>query len=88
MHERLANEFVFRLARRAAAIVARCLRDDEKRVAFDRFHRAFREELCRYEEERELMENRLKGCVQRPEPVHERPEEQVQRNEQAFEGLT
>ena len=59
MHQRLANEFVLRLARRALDIISPCLRPEEFRDALDEFHAAFREELFRYEEARERMQKRL-----------------------------
>jgi hypothetical protein len=71
MHQRLANEFVIRLARRALAIIAPCLREEEWRDAFDEFHAAFREELLRYEEERERMAARLRGCAAPARPTDE-----------------
>jgi hypothetical protein len=49
MHQRLANEFLLQLARRALAIIAPCLREEEQRDAFAEFHAAFEEELLRYE---------------------------------------
>jgi hypothetical protein len=61
MHQRLANEFLLRLARRALAIIAPCLREEEQRDAFAEFHTAFKEELLRYEEEKDRMQSRLKG---------------------------
>jgi hypothetical protein len=66
MHQRLANEFLFRLARRALAIIAPCLREEEQRDAFSEFHMAFKEELLRYEEEKDRMQSRLNG--NRPSP--------------------
>jgi hypothetical protein len=72
MHQRLANEFVIRLARRALAIIAPCLREEEWRDAFDEFHDAFKEEVLRYEEERERMEARLRGCATPATPAKER----------------
>jgi hypothetical protein len=71
MHQRLANEFVIRLARRALAIIAPCLREEEWRDAFDEFHAAFREELLRYEEERDRMRARLRGRPGKAEPGNE-----------------
>lgn len=59
MHKRLENEFIFRLARRALAIIAPCLREEEQRDAFCEFHQAFAEELAWYEYERERMKMRL-----------------------------
>lgn len=61
MHQRLANELVLRLARRALSIIAPCLREEEHRDAFSEFHDAFKEELLRYEDERERMLARLRG---------------------------
>jgi hypothetical protein len=61
MHQRLANEFLLRLARRAPAIIAPCLREEEQRDAFSEFHAAFKQELLRYEEDRERMQARLKA---------------------------
>ncbi len=71
MHQRLANEFVIRLARRALAIIAPCLREEEWRDAFDEFHVAFKEELLSYEEERERMAARLHGCAGPAKPTSE-----------------
>ncbi len=71
MHQRLANEFVIRLARRALSIIAPCLREEEWRDAFDEFHEAFKEELLRYEEERERMAARLRGCAAPAQPTKE-----------------
>jgi hypothetical protein len=71
MHQRLANEFVIRLARRALSIIAPCLREEEWRDAFDEFHAAFREELLRYEEERDRMRARLRGRPGTAEPTNE-----------------
>lgn len=61
MHQRLENEFLYRLARRAVAIVTPCLREEEWRDAFEEFHLAFKEELHWYEEQRERMRARLTG---------------------------
>jgi hypothetical protein len=61
MHQRLANEFLMQLARRALAIIAPCLRKEEQRDAFAEFHAAFKEELLRYENEREQLQARLAG---------------------------
>jgi hypothetical protein len=61
MHQRLANEFLLRLSRRALAIIAPCLREEEQRDAFSEFHEAFKEELLRYEQDRERMQARLNG---------------------------
>ena len=69
MHQRLANEFVIRLARRVLAIIAPCLREEEWRDAFDEFHEAFKEEPLRYEEERERMASRLRGCAAPARPT-------------------
>lgn len=78
MHERLANELVFRLARRALAIVARCLREEERRDVFDYFQRAFREELYQYEVQRDRMHERLRGCHgRRKETAAERADEEA-----------
>jgi hypothetical protein len=71
MHQRLANEFVIRLARRALAIISPCLREEEWRDAFDEFHAAFKEELLRYEQERERMGARLRGCAAPAQPTKE-----------------
>jgi hypothetical protein len=59
MHQRLANEFLLRLARRALAIIAPCLREEEQRDALAEFHAAFKEELLRYENERKWLQARL-----------------------------
>jgi hypothetical protein len=59
MHERLANEFLLRLARRATWIISPALREEEQRDAFEEFHAAFREELCWYEIERKKMRAHL-----------------------------
>jgi hypothetical protein len=72
MHQRLANEFVLRLARRALAIIGPCLREEEWRDAFDEFHAAFKEELLRYEQERERMAARLRGYAAPVPPTSER----------------
>jgi hypothetical protein len=61
MHQRLANEFLLRLSRRALAIIAPCLREEQQRDAFSEFHAAFKEELLRYEQDRERMQARLNG---------------------------
>jgi hypothetical protein len=80
MHQRLANEFVLRLARRALAIIAPCLREEEWRDAFQEFHEAFKEELIRYEVERDRMNLRLTGATTdgRTEPGHAGQEAGVQ----------
>jgi hypothetical protein len=62
MHQRLANEFLLQLARRALAIIAPCLREEERRDAFAEFLAAFKEELLRYENERERVQARLTGA--------------------------
>jgi hypothetical protein len=61
----LANEFLFRLARRAARIASPSLREEEFRDACREFHAAFKEELGWYEYERARMLARLAG---RPAP--------------------
>ena len=71
MHQRLANEFVIRLARRALAIIAPSLREEEWRDAFEEFHMAFKEELLQYEQERERMAARLRGCAAPAKPTSE-----------------
>ena len=60
-HERLANEFVLRLAQRALWIIAPALREEEHQDAFEEFARAFHEELVQYEQDRKRMIARLKG---------------------------
>ena len=65
MHERLLNELVLRLARRALGIIAPCLGEEEHRDAFDGFCEAFKVELLMYEQNRDHMEARLSG-VRRP----------------------
>jgi hypothetical protein len=52
VHQRLANEFLLSLSRRALRIIAPYLRGEEQRDAFTEFHAAFKEELLRYEYER------------------------------------
>jgi hypothetical protein len=61
MHQRLANEFLLCLSRRALAIIAPCLPEEDKRGAFSEFHAAFKEELLRYEQDRERMQARLRA---------------------------
>jgi hypothetical protein len=61
MHQRLSQEFLLRLARRAVGVIAPCLREEEMRDAFEEFYAAFKEELIRYEYERERMAARLSG---------------------------
>jgi hypothetical protein len=65
MHQRLANEFLFRLARRATRIASPALREEDLRDAYQEFHAAFKEELGWYEYERARMHARLAG---RPAP--------------------
>ena len=60
-HERLANEFVLRLAKRALWIIAPVLREEEHHDAFEEFARAFHEELVQYELDQKRMIARLKG---------------------------
>lgn len=43
------NELIVRLAKRAVAIIAPCLREEEQRDAFDEFCWAFDEEFTEYE---------------------------------------
>jgi hypothetical protein len=64
MRVRELNELTERLAGRALAIIAPCLREEEWRDAFQEFAAAFRDELIRHEVERERMQKRLG----RPEP--------------------
>jgi hypothetical protein len=59
MNQRLKNELILRLARRALAIIAPCLMESEHRDAFDEFHTAFREEILWYEVQAERMNKRL-----------------------------
>jgi hypothetical protein len=61
MNQRLSNEFLLRLARRAVHIIAPCLRETELRYAFEEFHAAFKEELRWYEFEQQRMAARLPG---------------------------
>jgi hypothetical protein len=62
MHnQRLANEFLLRLAKRATWIICPALRPEEQRDAFQEFHAAFKEELTWYEYERAKMLARLAG---------------------------
>lgn len=67
MHKRLINECCEDLARRATAITASCLREEEQREAFIEFVAAFQEVLVNYEKKRERMLARLG----RPEEVAE-----------------
>jgi hypothetical protein len=66
-HERLENEFLLRLARRALHIIAPCLREEEHRDAFNEFHAAFKEELLWFECQWERMQTRLAGATRRPQ---------------------
>ena len=59
MHQRLMNELVLSLARRALGVISACLRDDEHNDAFQEFCKAFKEELSRYEQKRKRMNTRL-----------------------------
>lgn len=61
MHQRLRNELVFRLARRALSILGCRLPQQLERGTFDECYRAFQEELGRYEAELEQMNSRLQG---------------------------
>ena len=61
MHQRLMNELVLNLARRALGVISACLRDDEHNDAFQEFCKVFKEELSRYEEKRDRMATRLGG---------------------------
>lgn len=68
MHRAL-TELNHRLARRALGRVAHLLREEEHRDAFDEFYAAFRDELLRYEVQRERMRQRL-GPSEPEEPPH------------------
>ena len=58
MHQRLANEFLLRLARRALQIIAPCLREEEHRDAFEEFTAAFKEEFNWFQMQCERMRKR------------------------------
>jgi hypothetical protein len=59
MNQRLKNELIIRLAKRALFIIAPCLREEERRDAFDEFCSAFGEELAWYETQADRMNKRL-----------------------------
>jgi hypothetical protein len=61
LHLRLQNELAFRLSREALRIIGRNLPEHERRQRFDELYRAFKEEVLRYDEEKKLMEARLRG---------------------------
>lgn len=61
MHQRLAQEFLLRLSKRALWVISPALREEEFRDAFEGFHAAFKEELDWYEFEKERMAARLAG---------------------------
>jgi hypothetical protein len=67
VHQRLLNELVLRLARRALGIALN-VREEECRERFSAFCKAFREEALLYEVQRERMEARLKAVAE-PERV-------------------
>jgi hypothetical protein len=73
MHQRLLNECSERLARRALAIVAACLRETEHQSTFCRFASVFREVLIDYEMEYERMARRFLPTARHP-AVGETPE--------------
>ena len=84
MHQRLANEFLLRLAKRATWIISPALREEEQHDAYQEFHAAFKEELCWYEYERAKMLARLAG---RPAPGRRDIAESLeQRSEMTDEG--
>ena len=56
MHQRLAQEFLLRLSKRALWVVSPALREDAFRDAFDEFYSAFKDELDWYEFERDRNE--------------------------------
>ena len=86
MHQRLANEFLLRLAKRATWIISPALREEEQHDAYQEFHAAFKEELCWYEYERAKMLARLAG---RPAPVRRDIAESLeQRSEMTDEGAS
>lgn len=58
-HHRLFSELTHRLARRALAVIAPLIRDEERRDAFAEFCACFRDELLWYETQRERMWKRL-----------------------------
>jgi hypothetical protein len=60
-NQRLENEFLLRLSKRAVWVVSPALREEEMRDAFESFHAAFKEELGWYEFEKERMAARLAG---------------------------
>jgi hypothetical protein len=59
MNQRMLNECVSDLARRALAIIAPALMEAEHRDAYEEFARSFREALLWYEIQRERMLVRL-----------------------------
>lgn len=67
MH-RLLTDLNHRLARQALTRVAHLLREEEHRDAFDEFYAAFRDELLRYEVQRERMRQRLGRSEPDPSP--------------------
>jgi hypothetical protein len=69
MHKRLVNELVLALARAALAIIAPCLREEERGDAFHEFCQAFRDVILLHEEKRNRMQARLRGqAAPRPTP--------------------
>jgi hypothetical protein len=70
MHTRLIHDFVFRLAKRALSIIAPCLREEEHRDAFAEFYAAFKEEVRKYETDRERMLVRL-GKISQVKAEHQ-----------------
>jgi hypothetical protein len=77
VHQRLVNEFLLRLARRALQIIAPCLREEEYRDAFDEFFAAFKEELLWFEHESERIQARLAGARRKRRDRNGKPTSEI-----------
>jgi hypothetical protein len=73
MHQRLANEFLLRLARRALQVIAPCLREEEWNDAFQEFVAAFKTELDWFQCEAKRMEARLAGSTRKRRDTNGKP---------------
>jgi hypothetical protein len=60
MNQRLINEHTFKLSWELVGIIEPCLRQEERRDAFEEFYRVVKAGILAYEAEAERMLQRLK----------------------------
>ena len=64
-HVRLESNAAFQMAAKLVAIIAPCLREEERKDCFDEFYRVVRDGLRDFSEQKDQMEKRLNPDVRR-----------------------